>query len=171
MGSTSHRSTTISDLERRDRREASAAFDVIENQIVPSFYERGDDGLPHDWLDRITTNWATLGWNVIASRMVRDYVTQYYEPAAVSSDTIVADDAGPARELAAWKRRVTEAWPGVRVTIDAGASSIEPGAATDERRRRRPRRSGHPQRGRTQRAGGARPGHRRRVVRRAADDG
>ena len=122
------------DYERRDRREASAAFDVIENQIVPSFYGRGDDGLPHDWLDRITTNWATLGWNVIASRMVRDYVTQYYEPAAVSSDTIVADNAGPARELAAWKLRVTEAWPGVRVAIDSGASDLEPGSATDERR-------------------------------------
>jgi starch phosphorylase len=121
------------DYERRDRRETSAAFDVIENQIVPSFYGRGDDGLPHDWIDRITTNWATLGWNVIASRMVRDYVAQYYEPAAVSSDAIVADDAGPARELAAWKLRVIEAWPSVRVTIDTGASSIEPGAATDER--------------------------------------
>jgi len=122
------------DLERRDRREASAAFDVIENQIAPSFYQRGDDGLPHDWLDRITTNWATLGWNVIASRMVRDYVTQYYEPAAVSSDAIVADDAAPARELAAWKQRVTDAWPGVRVSIDADGSDLEPGAATDGRR-------------------------------------
>jgi starch phosphorylase len=121
------------DYERRDRREASAAFDVIENQIVPSFYGRGDDGLPHDWLDRITTNWATLGWNVIASRMVRDYVTQYYEPAAASSDAIVADNAGPARELAAWKLRVAEAWPGVRVAIDTGVSDLAPGSATDER--------------------------------------
>ncbi len=122
------------DLERRDRREASAAFDVIENEIAPSFYQRGDDGLPHDWLDRITTNWATLGWNVIASRMVRDYVTQYYEPAAVSSDAIVADGAGPARELAAWKQRVADAWPGVRVSIDADESDLEPGTATDGRR-------------------------------------
>ncbi len=121
------------DYDRRDRREASAAFDVIENQIVPSFYGRGDDGLPHDWIDRITTNWATLGWNVIASRMVRDYVSQYYEPAAASSDSIVADHAARARELAAWKLRVVEAWPGLRVTIDTDASNFEPGAATDER--------------------------------------
>ena len=122
------------DYERRDRREASDAFDVIENRIVPSFYGRGDDGLPHDWIDRITTNWMTLGWNVIATRMVRDYVTEYYEPAAISSDAISADGAGPARELAAWKQRVAEAWPGVAVTIDVGESSLDPGAATDERR-------------------------------------
>ncbi len=118
---------------RRDRREASAAFEVIENQIVPSFYGRGDDGLPHDWIDRITTNWATLGWNVIASRMVRDYVTQLYEPAAISSDAINADNATPARELAAWKHRVADAWPGVRVTIQSADSSLDAGSATDER--------------------------------------
>ena len=122
------------DLERRDRREASDAFDVIENHIVPSFYGRGDDGLPHDWIDRITTNWETLGWNVIATRMVRDYVTQYYEPAALSSDAINADGARPARELAAWKQRVAETWPAVNVTIDVGESNLDPGAATDERR-------------------------------------
>jgi glycogen phosphorylase len=122
------------DLERRDRREASATFEVIENEIVPSFYGRGDDGVPHDWVDRITTNWATLGWNVTASRMVRDYVTQFYEPAAVTSDSLTADAAAPARELAAWKRRVTEAWPGVHVGLDIGGSHIEGGEAGRERR-------------------------------------
>jgi starch phosphorylase len=118
-----------SDLERRDRREASATFDIIEHQIVPSFYGRGDDGVPHDWIDRIVTNWTTLGWKAIAGRMVRDYVTQYYEPAAISSDAMTSDAAGPARVLAEWKARVTEAWPGVRVTLDASQSSIEPGVA------------------------------------------
>jgi starch phosphorylase len=121
------------DLERRDRREASATFDVIENQIVPSFYGRGDDGIPHDWLDRITTNWATLGWNVIASRMVRDYVTEFYEPAARNSDALTADAAGPARELAQWKRRATDAWPGVRIHLDVADSQIEPGEAGQKR--------------------------------------
>ena len=121
------------DLERRDRREASATFDVIENQIVRSFYDRGDDGVPHDWIDRITTNWATLGWNVIAGRMVRDYVTQYYEPAAVSSDALTADMAAPARQLADWKRRVADAWSGVRITLDASLSHLDPGSAGVER--------------------------------------
>jgi len=121
------------DLVRRDRREASAAFDVIEQQIVPSFYDRGDDGLPHDWIDRITTNWATLGWRVIASRMVRDYVTQLYEPAAASSDATVGDDAAPARELAAWKAGVTTAWGLVGVRLDTDATDLDAGPAGAER--------------------------------------
>ncbi len=63
------------DDKRRDHREANATFDVIENQIVPMYYDRGDDGIPHRWLEHVANNWATLGWNVNASRMVRDYVT------------------------------------------------------------------------------------------------
>ena len=117
------------DLARRDRREATATFEVIENEMVPSFYGRGDDGLPHDWIDRIKSNWATLGWNVIASRMVRDYVTTLYEPAAVDSDTLTADDASPARELAAWKQRVRDAWPEVRITLSDGCEPDDRGTA------------------------------------------
>jgi starch phosphorylase len=117
------------DLDRRDRREASAAFEVIEDEIVPLFYARHDDGLPHGWIEKIKTNWATMGWNVIAGRMVRDYVTKYYEPAALGTITMTAEAGGPARDLAAWKRHVGEAWPAVSVRLLDEDSSIDGGAA------------------------------------------
>ena len=122
-----------SDLDRRDRREASAAFEVIEREIVPLFYARHDDGLPHGWIEKITTNWATLGWNVIASRMVRDYVTKYYEPAALGTNTMTADGGAPARDLAAWKQRVIAAWPDVNVRLVDDGSNDERGAAGETR--------------------------------------
>jgi starch phosphorylase len=122
-----------SDLDRRDRREAAATFDIIENRLVPSFYARGDDGIPHDWISRITTSWVTLGWKVIASRMVRDYVTQFYEPAAVDSVRLTHDGAVVAREVAAWKQRVTAAWPSVRITLDVDASDLGAGTACEPR--------------------------------------
>jgi starch phosphorylase len=105
------------DLDRRDRREADAAFEVIENEIAPLFYGRHEDGLPHGWIERIKANWSTLGWKVIAGRMVRDYVTQYYEPAAIGSTAMTADSGRPAKDLAAWKQHVTAAWPGVSVHL------------------------------------------------------
>ena len=117
------------DLDRRDRREAAATFEVIENEIVPLFYARHDDGIPHGWIDKIKTNWATLGWNVIAGRMVRDYVTEYYEPAAIGTITMTADDAAPARNLAAWKQRVHAAWPQVALRLVDEASNMDAGAA------------------------------------------
>lgn len=106
------------DVDNRDRREATATFEVLEQQLVPLFYERGEDGLPHRWIERITTNWATMGWNVIASRMVRDYVTELYEPAAKGSMALTVDEARPARELSRWKQRIAAAWPDVTVTVD-----------------------------------------------------
>ncbi|MGE5211823.1 MAG: alpha-glucan family phosphorylase, partial [Acidobacteriota bacterium] len=117
------------DLDRRDRREADAAFEVIENEIVPLFYARHDDGLPHGWIERIKANWATLGWKVIAGRMVRDYVTQYYEPAAIGSNAMTADSGRPAKDLAAWKQHVSAAWPGVSVRLLDESSDLDGGAA------------------------------------------
>ncbi len=122
------------DLDRRDRREADSAFEVIENEIVPLFYARHDDGVPHGWIDKMTTNWATLGWKVIAGRMVRDYVTQYYELAAVGSDVMTADAGRAARDLAAWTHRVESAWPEVRVRLVEESSAADaPIAAGDTR--------------------------------------
>ncbi len=101
------------DLARRDHREASATFDVIESQIVPLFYDRNDDGVPHRWIERLANNWATMGWNVTAARMVRDYVTELYEPAAAAADARTSDGAAGARDLANWKAHVAELWGGV----------------------------------------------------------
>ena len=117
------------DLDRRDRREADAAFEAIENDIVPLFYARHDDGLPHGWIERIKANWSTLGWKVIAGRMVRDYVTQYYEPAAIGSTAMTADSGRPAKDLAAWKQHVQAAWPGVNVRLLDESSDLDGGAA------------------------------------------
>jgi hypothetical protein len=63
------------DEHRRDRRECAATLDLVEHELIPQFFDRTADGVPHRWVARMKTNWATLGWNVVASRMVRDYVT------------------------------------------------------------------------------------------------
>jgi glycogen phosphorylase len=106
---------------RRDQREANATFDVLEQQLVPLYYEVGDDGLPHGWIDRIKHNWMTLGWNVIAGRMVRDYTTKLYEPAASADEAAIGNDAALARDLAAWRLGVTAVWETVTVQVDANS--------------------------------------------------
>ncbi len=120
------------DDARRDLREATATFDVLERELVPLYYDTGADGLPHGWIDRMKHNWATLGWNVIAGRMVRDYTTELYEPAAAAADSAVAADGAVARELAAWRRRVASDWGSVSVTVDP-TSDVADGAAGRKR--------------------------------------
>jgi starch phosphorylase len=104
------------DQDRRDLREVGSLFGILENQLVPRFYDRGRDGVPRQWVDMVLKAWASLGPAVTAARMVRDYTTALYEPAARSAIHLASADAGPAVTLAAWRERVTGAWDGVSVT-------------------------------------------------------
>jgi starch phosphorylase len=103
------------DLGRRDQREATHLFGLLEREIVPLFYDRGGDGVPHGWVARMRSNWRSLGPFVTASRMVRDYVTELYEPAAASGTAATADGCARARALQAFATRVRAQWPSVKI--------------------------------------------------------
>ncbi|MDQ2649556.1 MAG: alpha-glucan family phosphorylase [Actinomycetota bacterium] len=105
----------IEDLERRDVLEANSLFDLLERQVVPLFYDRGDDGLPHGWVAKVKASLMSLNPFVSAARMVRDYTQQLYEPTATQADALAGEGHTAARGLAAWKSRVAAAWPGVHI--------------------------------------------------------
>ncbi|MBV2365901.1 alpha-glucan family phosphorylase [Streptomonospora nanhaiensis] len=105
----------VEDPDRRDALEAAALYDLIEQQVVPLFYDHDDAGLPKRWLEMVKHTLVSLGPKVLATRMVQDYVTLLYQGAADSSRLLGAEDMRGARDLAAWKHRVRGAWPGVRV--------------------------------------------------------
>lgn len=104
----------VGDPEHRDDLEAAALYDIIEHEIVPRFYELDSEGLPQRWIQMVRDTVAGLGPKVLASRMVRDYVTNLYTPSATSS-RLIDEAPGGASALAAWKHRVRQAWPGVVV--------------------------------------------------------
>ncbi|MFE3873538.1 alpha-glucan family phosphorylase [Kitasatospora sp. NPDC059146] len=104
-----------SEAERRDDIEAAALYDLIEEQVAGRFYDRGSDGLPHRWIAMVRHTLVTLGPKVLAGRMVREYVERLYTPAALAQRELAVRDHACARELAGWKAKVREGWPGVRV--------------------------------------------------------
>jgi glycogen phosphorylase len=106
---------TIADLAHRDEVEANSLFEILERQIVPLYYLRGGGRYPRDWVSRIKSSIGSLGPKVMASRMVKDYVRELYEPTAAQTDALAAASFERARALAAWKTRITEAWPEVKV--------------------------------------------------------
>ncbi len=108
----------ITDVEHRDVVEANSLFELLEGQIIPLFYDRGSGRFPRGWVTRIKSSLRSLGPNVTASRMVRDYLSEMYEPIAAQSDSLAGDRHARARELAAWKHRVTAAWPEVKVEVE-----------------------------------------------------
>jgi glycogen phosphorylase len=115
------------DPERRDDLEAAVLYDLLGQSVAPAFYDRDADGLPRRWLEMVRHTLSTLGPQLQASRMVREYVTELYVPAARSTRALQAGEPpyAAAAGLAAWRHRVMKAWPGVRIE-HAEAEATEP---------------------------------------------
>jgi starch phosphorylase len=104
----------VDDPDHRDDLEATALYDLIENEVAPRFYDVDEEGVPTRWIEMVRHTLKSLGPKVLATRMVRDYTRKLYAPAASNARRLNSDYRGAA-ELAAWKKRVRAAWPAVRV--------------------------------------------------------
>jgi starch phosphorylase len=70
------------DVNLQDERDAESLYRVLEEEVVPLFYDRDERGIPHGWVQRMKRGLATCAWRYCASRMVRDYLHHAYLPAA-----------------------------------------------------------------------------------------
>ena len=92
--------------EDRDNFESQQLFNLLENEIIPCFYERGAGDLPKRWIAKMKASIATgLGF-FSSARMVGDYNRKYYQPAAKAFATLTANDAAEAKKLVADKSRL-----------------------------------------------------------------
>jgi starch phosphorylase len=123
---------SIDDLAKRDQVEAESLFGLLEGHVVPMFYERHEGPLPRRWIRHVKENLASLGPQVVASRMVRDYTEQLYEPTALRADALGGERGVRAVALAGWIERVRASWKAVHVdgvetdttTADLGGSRV-----------------------------------------------
>ncbi|TVS19934.1 MAG: alpha-glucan family phosphorylase [Planctomycetaceae bacterium] len=76
------RGRSHADDRETDRRDALSMYEVLENEVIPTFYERDIDGLPHRWIKMMMNSISTLAWRFSAHRMVMDYTRHMYVPAA-----------------------------------------------------------------------------------------
>jgi glycogen phosphorylase len=115
-------------IDRRDQREATSLFGLLEREIVPLFYDRDADGVPVEWVDKMKDNWSSLGPFVTAARMVREYTSELYEPAAASATAMLDDNAARGKALAHWKQHIIGSWGDVKVfDLDVDTSAAHEG--------------------------------------------
>lgn len=103
------------DFAYADEVEAEALYTVLENEVIPAFYERGEDNLPHGWITRMRASMQTLCPFFNTNRMLREYTERFYVPAFMRHQRLAADGSRAARELAAWKAKLAEDWRQVSV--------------------------------------------------------
>ena len=117
----------VEDPDHRDDLEANALYDLIEHNVAARFYDRDAQGLPTRWLEMVRHTLQSLGPQVLASRMVRDYVEKLYVPAAQAEKALIGQGWSRARDLSEWKARVRAGWHGVRVDhVESGGVGDAP---------------------------------------------
>ena len=108
------------DTGQQDAADAHALFELLEQSLVPSFYERTEGPLPRRWLARVRHSLQTLGPRVLATRMVREYAVDLYMPLNERAKRLNADNHSRAKALAAWRDTVRSSWEDVTVRAVTG---------------------------------------------------
>jgi starch phosphorylase len=104
-----------------DATEVESLYTLLEQQIVPEFYERNPQGMPSKWLARVRESMAMLTPEFSASRAIREYTTDHYRPAATAYRARAANRGKPGVELLEWQQTIADKWKTLRfgeVTVE-----------------------------------------------------
>src|SRR5215831_7242702 len=102
----------------QDSLHASAIYSLLENEIVPMFYEQREQ-MPREWMRRVKQSLTYISPAFDCRRMVREYMTELYDPANEAHLKMRRSGYALARERARWNARVREVWERVRF-VEAG---------------------------------------------------
>ena len=97
-----------------DAIEAEALYDLLERQVIPEFYTRDEHGIPGAWVARMRESMARLTPRFSTNRAVREYIEQYYFPAASAYRKRAADKGAIGAQLVNWRHALEHKWAAVR---------------------------------------------------------
>ncbi len=101
------------DSARRNKEEARTLYEILQDRVLPVYYDWGAMGYSPGWVNMAKHSIASLLPRFNSSRMLADYVNRFYHPAAKQWHSYSNGAFAGARDLAGWKARVRHAWPGV----------------------------------------------------------
>lgn len=101
------------DEYRRNKEDSLTLYELLQDQVIPLYYRRENLGYSPGWVKMAKNSIASILPRFSASRMLEEYVSRFYLPAAKRGRLFASQGFAAARELAAWKARVRAAWGGV----------------------------------------------------------
>ena len=107
----------------RDDQDAEELYTTLEGRVLPEFYARDAAGIPRAWLSRVRASMATLTPAYSSTRVIREYMTKAYLPAAQALRERLARGAEVAKQMAIWERRVRRCWHGLHIGPPSAAQS------------------------------------------------
>jgi glycogen phosphorylase len=121
-----------SDLQ--DAIESQALYNLLEQDLIPLFYERGRDGLPRQWIAKVKAAMRELGPFFNTRRMVQQYHEQYYQTAFEREINLTQPDLNKGLEYVRWKQNIEKTWSSVRVKrVETSEDSVKVGVDVEVR--------------------------------------
>jgi glycogen phosphorylase/synthase len=118
---------TYEDHQFQDELDAETLYSVLEEEIVPIFYEREGKNLPVKWIGYIKNTIAGIAPHFTMKRQLDDYYEKYYNTLFERSAAMHSDDFAFARKYAAWKKHVNNGWDNIEVlTVNIPDSTRKP---------------------------------------------
>lgn len=101
--------------EFQDELDAETIYGLLEDEIVPAFYSRNNSGVPEKWVGFIKNTISQVAPDFTTARMIRDYQDRYYNPQFARTKLVKENDFKLAREMAAWKYKISSVWNSIEV--------------------------------------------------------
>ena len=103
------------DVDFRNREEGQALLDILEREVIPTYYDRNGYGYSKEWVTLSKNSMKSILPHYNSQRMVMDYVEKFYAPASLQRSKLHKDNGAPAQELAAWKQKISSHWHGISI--------------------------------------------------------
>jgi len=103
------------DHDYQDQVESQALYDILEQQIVPMFYNRDGSGLPREWIARMKSSIKVVCPTFNTNRMVQEYLERAYLPAMEQWQKLTKEELKGVKELVEWETRMRHDWNGIKL--------------------------------------------------------
>lgn len=117
--------------EFQDDLDAETIYSILENEILPAFYERGKDGVPTKWVNIIKNTIAGVSPHFTTRRMITDYKERFYGKLYKRSKEMFSNDYAKIKELSKWKKQTERSWGNMEVLdvqlLERNTETIEAG--------------------------------------------
>ena len=123
---------TYENQEYQDRLDAATIYSLLENEILPLYYDKGKNGISKGWIKVIKNSIAQIAPHYTMKRQLDDYYERFYNKLSERSKKLQANGCQLAKEIALWKEAVAERWDAVNVVSinrsdDLNSGNIEAG--------------------------------------------
>ena len=111
--------------ELQDEIEANLLYNLLENEVAPLFYNRGEDGLPRPWIQKMKTSIGKLAPEFNTNRMVEQYTEMFYINANLHSEHMSGNEYTRARQMAVWREKVKSQWKNIKIGEVNAETAVE----------------------------------------------